>query len=99
MKYVISIVLFRDTCERTGFLLCMVLDMTKLYCLIPALMTLMFTQCHRFKGNLEFLVCSCSCVKPHEAAEMFRLADYEKEMTVKKSCAGNMGCLSICSSC
>ena len=48
-------VLCLDTCEQICFKLGMMLDTTRLYSFIPAWMTLMFTQGHRFTRKLELL--------------------------------------------
>ena len=43
-------------------------------------------------------MCNYSIVKLHEAAKMFRIVDYVREMTAKKVGLANVDCLSICSS-
>ena len=42
-------------------------------------MTLMFTQGHRVVGKVELV--QLLCVKLHEAAQMFVMADYVREIT------------------
>ena len=37
-------------------------------------------------------------MKLHEAAQMFMMVDYVRELTVRKSCLMNMDRLSICAS-
>ena len=58
MKYMINIVLCWDTCELC-FKLGMMLDMSKLYGLIPVWMSVMLTQDHRVTGKLEILQSFC----------------------------------------
>ena len=59
-------------------------DTAKLYSLIPLLMTLTFTRCHRFTGKLELLQLFC-CKKalsnPNRA-----VVEYVMQITANKSC-------------
>ena len=58
----------------------------------------MFTQGYRVTGKLELWHLFCF-VKLQEAAQLFVIVHYVREMTAKKSCMVNMDRLSICSSC
>ena len=59
MTYMFNIVMYRDTCDPICFKLGMMLHTTKLYCLIPVWMTLMFSQGHRIIGKLELVQSFC----------------------------------------
>ena len=84
MKYMFNSVMCQDICEPICVILGMLLNTTKLYCLIPVWMTLMFTQGHRVRESWN--LCSHCVVKLHEAAQLFMMVDYVRKMTVKKSC-------------
>ena len=96
VTYTTNIVQCQDTCELICFNvnLSTMLNMTKLYSLIPVWMTLMYTQDHRVMGKY-----SHSVEKLHEGSAVFMMVDYVRYMTVKKSCMVHMDCLSICTSC
>ena len=74
-----------DAYEQIYFKFSMMLNMTKLYSLIPVWMTLMFSQGHKVAEKLK-LVQYKAVVKLHEATGMFVMVDYVREVTVKKSC-------------
>ena len=59
----------------------MMLDTTNLFSLIPVWMTLMVTEGHRKASH--------SVEKLLEATQMFMMADYVREVIVKKSCTVN----------
>ena len=52
-------VMCQDTFEPICFKLRMMLNMTKLYSLMPEWLTLMFTQGHRVTGNVERVLSFC----------------------------------------
>ena len=59
IKYTINFVLCCDTWELTCFKLSMMLDMTKLYNLIPVCVILMFTEGHRVTWKLKLVQSFC----------------------------------------
>ena len=48
-----NIIMCQGTCKPIGFKLGMMLNTTKIYSLVPVLVTLMFSQNHMVTGKLE----------------------------------------------
>ena len=94
IKYTINIVLCLDTCKPIYFKLGVMLDTSNLYSLIPASVTLVFTQGHGATGKLELV--QSFIEKPNEATQLFTMLDYAREMTVKYVFMSKMDRLSIC---
>ena len=59
IKYTFNIITCQDTHERICFKLCMMLDTTKLYSLIPVWMAFMFTQGHTVMRHLQLVHSFC----------------------------------------
>ena len=65
IKHMINIALCQDTCGSICFKLGMMLDMTKLYSLIPVWLTLILVKGHRVMGKLELVKSFCCTVAWH----------------------------------
>ena len=81
MKYKFNITMCQDTCELIHVKLGMMLNTSRLYSLIQVWMILMLTQGLRAMGKVAL---SSHCVvKLHVVTQMFMMADYAREMTMK----------------
>ena len=83
MKCMFNNVMNQNTCKAICFKLDVMLKTTNVFSLIPVWMTLIFTQVHRVMGKLELV--QSSVVKSYEITKIFKMGDYVRKMTVKKS--------------
>ena len=70
-----------DACEPISFKLGMVIEITKLYILIPVWMTSTFTQGHMIMTNLN--LCDHSVVKWHDLVQSFAIVDNVRDDCTK----------------
>ena len=81
IKYTYNIIMCQDTCEPVYFKLSMMLNISRLYSLIPVEWPWCSLKVTGLWEKLEHFV-----IKLHEASQMFMVVDYVRGMTVKKSC-------------